>query len=579
LKILLRQTDGPDHPDSIYSDRIIDGGQISFGASPDSDVQIVVDAVELNHFVIAGARGGAKLSSSAQDQVLLNGDRTKSSQLQVGDVIEVGGYRIEVVNPVAGVDLAVKVSRERVLPGRVERLYTTSLDKTGLSPRLFGWSLCIATLLFGLLLPLAYYFKNKPADAEGDINPTLARLSSSAGFMSDHFWTSGPLHAAHASLENSCNSCHKVLFEQVTDASCRDCHSVTTDHIEPVAEGEQSPHGFSNDRCGSCHREHNEPYSSLVIREDKGCIGCHADEITIADGSRSLPTAVAFSETDHPAFLFELTRPVDGVTFDTAAQWEKVRVDPKDAVETSQLLFDHEVHYQNDGLVDADGNAIQCATCHLLNDDGEHFEKMTYEKTCAGSGCHELNLDPSNRIPHGIPEAVVNTIKGYYLRTVGDSTQNFNLRIEDCRRRPGRNNCAPKCEGSPFECAMDQANRVVDEQFGVRGCVQCHLIDTNDDAVAEQRFKIAPVRLAEDYFPHSQFDHASHGVLVAPETLDTYTGDTACQFCHNAAESTSSSDVLLPGMDNCVECHDSSSEKVATVPLNCGSCHDYHLDN
>src|SRR3546814_17359197 len=60
------------------------------------------------------------------------------------------------------------------------------------------------------------------------------------------------------------------------------------------------------------------------------------------------------------------------------------------------------------------------------------------------------------------------------------------------------------------------------------------------------------------------FDHKPH------ETEE-------CTSCHLAEKSGAASDLLLPDLASCRECHGGESARAA-VPSGCAMCHDYHMD-
>jgi hypothetical protein len=94
--------------------------------------------------------------------------------------------------------------------------------------------------------------------------------------------------------------------------------------------------------------------------------------------------------------------------------------------------------------------------------------------------------------------------------------------------------------------------------------------DTLSDEIYT-RFQVHPVRLVNDYFPTARFDHQSH------LTQRGVTGDAACLTCHPADLSSSSHDLLIPDIDNCVACHAGGRQRARErVVLNCVNCHDYH---
>jgi hypothetical protein len=80
---------------------------------------------------------------------------------------------------------------------------------------------------------------------------------------------------------------------------------------------------------------------------------------------------------------------------------------------------------------------------------------------------------------------------------------------------------------------------------------------------------VYPIRLTGDIFPASHFDHRSHQIQ------GKLTGDDACLACHKAKDSKESSDVMLPGMAKCEECH-SDRQAAERIPVQCVTCHAYH---
>jgi predicted CXXCH cytochrome family protein len=81
---------------------------------------------------------------------------------------------------------------------------------------------------------------------------------------------------------------------------------------------------------------------------------------------------------------------------------------------------------------------------------------------------------------------------------------------------------------------------------------------------APQELSVAPVKVAAVWHPKARFDHGAHE-------------DVVCADCHAAAESVESSDVLLPKIAVCRDCH--GGETVSDrVPSPCVTCHAFHLD-
>ena len=91
-------------------------------------------------------------------------------------------------------------------------------------------------------------------------------------------------------------------------------------------------------------------------------------------------------------------------------------------------------------------------------------------------------------------------------------------------------------------------------------CRECHLPTTTDG-----KPDVMPVNLPDYYLHHGYFDHEAHE-------------DETCVSCHAADESSEASDLLIPDLESCQDCHQGATamktEKI--VPSSCAMCHGYH---
>jgi len=75
-----------------------------------------------------------------------------------------------------------------------------------------------------------------------------------------------------------------------------------------------------------------------------------------------------------------------------------------------------------------------------------------------------------------------------------------------------------------------------------------------------------PVRLTQNWMPRARFNHAAH--ITEP-----------CQSCHDRAEhSKKSSDILMPGIQKCRDCHGGTHDG-SKLDSDCVMCHRFHLPN
>jgi hypothetical protein len=98
---------------------------------------------------------------------------------------------------------------------------------------------------------------------------------------------------------------------------------------------------------------------------------------------------------------------------------------------------------------------------------------------------------------------------------------------------------------------------------GAAGCSYCHIRGPEVSAAAarEQPLpKYAPTQIKNRWYTRSQFSHDSHRM-------------EACSLCHPAETSTRTSDVLMPRISICQECHNT---RAGGARSDCVECHLYH---
>jgi predicted CXXCH cytochrome family protein len=185
------------------------------------------------------------------------------------------------------------------------------------------------------------------------------------------------------------------------------------------------------------------------------------------------------------------------------------------------------------------------------------------------SACHTLSFDanaPDRTVPHGDPESVLQVLVEYYsARLLGSDPDAVEQRV----RRPGVKLSRADRDKVAAEAKV-QAMAVAADLFERRACINCHEV-TKDNNNADAPWSVEPVRLTKTFFPRARFSHAAHDTEV-----------TSCGACHNAADSTDSSDLLIPGIDTCRECHGSavaSRNNAGQTPSTCIMCHDFHAQD
>ncbi len=574
-----------------YQDTEIKCDKLSIGSSRNADIQLCGENIALQHFAISFQNSQLNFECKKKSRILLNGDATRKGSLATNDEILLENHRLRIIPTPAGFDLALEIYVDQDLQNKgLESAYDTSIDDASWGTRIPAYILSALVIAFGLIWPIFSHYQNSVnvPITTGTLNSANEKVP--AIHSGDKYWSTGPLFQAHqVALGDNCSACHKKPFEQVKDEACEDCHQADP-HIQPA-------HTFSEPQaCQSCHKEHNEP-NSIVVTSDVLCVDCHNENIMThhslpGQPDKVLSAVTGFTKESHPQFKLsylqpfvvktehvqqklpeEKTAPATNDNAIVAMEWQKYQ-EPFDMgrEEQSNLKFDHQVHLDGAKMRISDKpEGMECADCHTLKSDDEHFEPVVMEKHCVS--CHQLNFDTENlerQLPHGKPSEVVRMLEAHYVRTYTDPT--FKAESSGNKRRRLGNKATKNCS-TPFECGMNKAAIEAEAQFTKGVCNYCHQITDTESTDTESkdiysRWQVMPVSINDDWYPHAAFDHVSHQTKKEDAT------DT-CLSCHDALHSNKSTDVLMPGINNCLECHaDSSIDKKIT--LNCISCHEYH---
>ena len=530
---------------------------LSIGSAPDCDVQLLGAVVAAHHATIRPSGAQWLIACAGPCKVTVNGTRTASSPLKLGDLVEIGGHHLLLIKPPAGFDLGIEIEPDpKVDPSAYERAFRTDLSMTWLNKRSGAWILTVLVVVATLVVP---YYSIPRQHAPAQRLPLLP---------TDQIWNAGPLIPAHQlAAGQRCSSCHQELFVRVRDAACRECHHTTADHVQ-MARLTKTKLGPAQP-CADCHREHHAPATGLVIRDDGLCVDCHANSHATF-GPLNVQPVTGFSTTTHPAFTVSLLKQGDVLDDAGLRQWVVRRESVATAREHSNLTFSHALHLDPGQVTRLNGGgALGCADCHTLAADGEHFILITMQRSCAA--CHALTFDPKapdRQLPHGRPRDAILLLQDYFVRQAVDPTAaagGFQR-----RRLPGQQAEAPACTDAPLVCAARRAQAEIERQFATAsGCSECHEVSDLHTADVLERFKINPVRLTRDYFAQVHFSHRMHAVQ------QNKTGDDACVSCHAVRKSKSSADLFIPDLPKCLQCH-SERPVIDRVTLQCTSCHSYH---
>jgi hypothetical protein len=433
----------------------------------------------------------------------------------------------------------------------------------------------------------------------------LAVLAAGAiGYFArgDLRYSPGSLAAVHATWDSQCQVCHVdaqpldgknwaavvVGRTHAADAQCRQCHSGPAHHTR------ERPGEVAG--CATCHREHQGRHAALTRVPDEQCTSCHrqlashctegpptefADvsgwgsghpEFRILRDKAKDPGTVAFNHQLH--LRPGLTRVSDSIAPFTLAQIPAAFRDSfaRWAAPDGTMKLDCAACHQTDVR---DGPAPDAALAGLPHNavlparsDGAYMQPILYERHC--QACHPLTIkrtvkdDPlSGQVAfrhRQQPAELENAVRSHYteqfLKGKLDTSPAF-LKVPLPGKNPERKEAAAATAAIEKHVAADMAMLL-----GASTCQKCHT------SLAKDRARIEPAGLPEVWLVHAKFDHAAHRAV-------------ACLDCHTGARnSQSNTDVLLPAIDNCRQCHAPSRQVAGKTTggarFDCTECHRYH---
>lgn len=576
MSFLLRRVATTADGRDIVRSQPVDPASINIGRDAANEIHLADLAVNPHHARLSTA-DGRHLEVEALEGLgfELDGKTVSHARIDAGTGAELrfGGHRVTVSLADKGEDgkqrVALTIVRtDELSHSALDRDEATAFSLRGLIPgrRVSAWVFGLLMLAAFLIAPIWAYAHWKGVEHRP------------ATFHADQSWSSGPLSSAHAKLAKDCQSCHVNAFVAVTDTACKSCHEDAHDHaprdrqiaareaptaframLTRVATAFNRPQG----RCVDCHTEH-EGAGAMPRTAQRFCTDCHASMSTRLTDTR-IGDAGDFG-TAHPEF-----RPVVAIAPGKPAQLQRMNWTPT-LQDRNGLKFPHALHLQTAGGVGrmarslnigtGRGGGLECASCHKKTADGVRFQPVNMVRDC--QACHSLAFESvggvTRTLRHGQPAQVVGDLYAYYRST--PPTRPINLGGM-ARRKPGQ-----FAEGQVYniyfrEVAVrpsraDDAVRAVFSPGGA--CADCHTIFP--PAAGNSQWRVQPVRQAQRYYNHGWFDHNPHR-------------KEPCTTCHQAPRSSSATDLLVPGIKTCRDCHGGENSR-ADVRSPCASCHEYH---
>ena len=365
-------------------------------------------------------------------------------------------------------------------------------------------------------------------------------------------YSSGPLSSAHAVLSQQCALCHVAqagaFSAEVTDQACLTCHDAPLHHDNQTF----------TPKCSACHVEHK---GAILLRAtaDKGCTQCHANLIT-RDGQPHYVTSISRFDRRHP----EIGALRSGSS------------DP------GGVRLNHYLHLQPN-LIGPNNTRVQmtCNDCHRTSTSGAWPDGPagTYPVTGTGAGrtlnqaympppefakhcaaCHTLQFDTrfgDEQAPHDKPEV----IHAFLLKKFGEYISTHPSAVHEVeppnRQIPERGQTPrlPHNAGEWVEFRVDDAEWLL----YAKTCKQCHSLTPAGGPLPA----VAKSNITARWMSHADFDHPAHRMMT-------------CTSCHTrTTESRETSDILLPGIQTCQQCHREDKPREAAEGR-CFECHQYH---
>ena len=557
---LLRKSAGGSASNSNSTARpvLLNTRRLTIGRAPSQHLQLTAPGVDDRHAVLtATSLGGLRLLTVSARGVGVNGKRENRARLKAGDVLQIGAAKL-LVHPSRSRRAVILEVHEPAT--QVSETHDEHADGAAPGPRMspLSWALSLGFAALFLLLPLS-----------GLVMPGIQDpLRNSPLLPSDALWSPGPLHTAHQSIGNRCDACHAKPFEPVRDQECLVCHANVQHHVD-IRTADVGL--FQGTQCTACHVEHKQP-ATLVQRDPRVCTDCHAN-LERRKPNTTVRDATDFG-TDHPEFRLTALATASRVLTpdgDLVPSWHAVRLDrddPAHFVEHSHLRFSHQQHLDPKGIKSPTGERILgCPDCHRPNSSGREMLPIRMETHC--SGCHSLLFDehdPTSGVPHGNLEAVYKTLREHfsheYLVQTGFSNSAGNAQV---RRPGGEQRILTEGEQRRARDWVDsQSLKIAGELLEKRVCRDCHEVTRVPGKPGLEQWRVEPVQLTSEWMPRARFDHAAH----ISET---------CVSCHaKAPDSKYATDILVPGISRCRECHGGTGS-AAKVASDCLMCHPFHI--
>ena len=523
---------------AIRQAQLVESDHISIGRAADCRIHLADHRVSLHHATIRRSDDGRLYIEGEGNPLSIDGSIEQNSELVAGKRILVGPYEL-VVEGIPDTD-ALNLSYELVHPlsesGSLrEHQSPMTLEATGLSKRRISmWLGSMIAVLF-LIVPIIYA-----------LSPTMHKMLEKLPMTPDESWNAGNMSPGHRALTTKCTTCHQKPFQPVGNQACESCHKNLAPHIpDPKLHQEV----FMGKHCSECHLDHRGR-KGLVRNDNQQCVICHGNITNL--NPKTLLSNIHDFGGDHPAFRLSVRSGPGQHDTLRIRQSEKEKL-----VEHSGLKFSHEVHLDKaliELIPDGRTRDIRCDDCHKPDDAGRGFEPMTMASTCQQSKCHSLEFDPpveGRHVPHASVRTVMTALREYFA---SKALHRLNTSEVDA------GNVRSLRERAMSETSHNAEFLFTQSKEGT--CLECHEISRNNDNI-DAPWSVEDVHINDRWLPNARFPHSKHQT-------------SKCKDCHDIRHSDKSSDIAIPDIRNCRECHVGSKQTKTQVASTCNTCHTFH---
>lgn len=555
----------------------VTGDTLHIGRGTNQHILLPDPRVALEHAKLVAYQDGCKISTASGKDVLFNRLMVKNCAISIGDVIEISGHKITLLAGENGCDFVVEVKLSTAKQEPIQNRYQVKFSDLKLYKRSWSWIFFLLVFFACILIPIS-----------GVISPSWMETLRESPLPDDKQWLAGELIKPHKFIGDDCSQCHQKAFQPTTNEACLTCHKTTKQHVPEVNVTEDFAEVA---QCTSCHKEHNSR-ETLSEYSQQICVGCHVED-TLDKLEQQEYGSVTDFEQHHPSFSVSMLKPVLENKVTTGWDSERLLLNNVDLKEQSNLEFSHQLHMDPQGIKSATGEVqLACADCHVPALNGLEMKPISMEENC--QSCHQLTFDPDDPtrvVPHGSPTEVVLMMREYYAfrfiyQNLNNDVENPIVKAGELYsvrkvRRPGRDERLRKTFEQSLNSqtvaaiekltkqtvrtealvwAESRANQAATDIFERQACAVCHVMTKNEED--EIPWQIEPVALTKKWLPKADFTHEGHETMV-------------CLDCHQADKSDLSSDVLIPDIENCQQCHGGLESK-NLIPNTCIDCHDFH---